>query len=349
MSWQSGFMVEGNGTHGWSVAIFAKRSYTIGAGAVRVADEQQPLYREAIYGPAINAFTAPLLAPSDLTGAKASTDVVVKGSGCAPRGKQVYYLDCSVEVGRAYTKRVRVFGKRHFMRGLFGQGHFSHPQPFARLQLDYCNAYGGSAPDRHGVLYTHPANPLGSGFALRGAKGMSSELVVPRQEDPAHPLDPTVLQLRRFEHWRRMPQPASLGWVAPNFFPRAAFWGAQPQQLSCKAAPGAGVDPRAWQGASTGLWGKRLRGDEAVRLRYFDADRAEFCFSLPADKPSLTLDTGSGPQAASPPQLETVSIDMEQKVLSLVWRAEVACPGIEQSAELKAFAIAVTSSSRLGG
>lgn len=340
MSWHCGFMLETNCGGGWNVALLAKRTYTISAGAVQCADEQLPLNREDRYGAATSASFAPLLAGSDFTGAKSSTDVIVLGSAWAPRGKQVYYLDCSVEVGRAYAKRVRVFGKRQLLRGIFGTWRFSHPQPFTHLQLDYCNCYGGQAFDRYGVVYTHPANPSGCGFALRRGKGAHHELVVPLQEDPAHPLEASALRLHHFEHWQHMPAPTSLGWVAPSVYPRATFWGIEPQLQSVATNKGVVCDPRAWQAASTGLWGKRLLGNEPVRLRYFDADTPEFCFSLPAESPSLRLDTGSGPQAACAPQLETVSIDMEHKLLTMLWRARTERAVLVDSTDIRKFTIA---------
>ncbi len=95
------------------------------------------------------------------------------------------------------------------------------------------------------------------------------------------------------------------------------------------------LDFRVYQGASDGLWGAELNGDEPVQLDYFDKDESRFRFQLPGDTPDIKIDIGSGSNHLKP-SIHTIVIDMEKKSLSMLWRGSVQIESFEEMATIGA-------------
>lgn len=95
----------------------------------------------------------PLTYPGDFADWKPFCEVLVKGTAYPPKGEDVA---CTVGVGLgAWSKTLRVTGRRVFKPGLLFGGEASEPEPFKRMPLTWENAYGGPG---------YPANPVGRGF-----------------------------------------------------------------------------------------------------------------------------------------------------------------------------------------
>ncbi|MBD3420114.1 MAG: DUF2169 domain-containing protein [Chitinivibrionales bacterium] len=347
MSWQFAFIPGSKPEAQPIISVIGKRTYTLAPGRVEVADEQLPVYDMDGFEDEENQLYSEALGETDLIPFKPSTDVVIQGKVHAPKGKKAFHLDCEVRVG-PYRKTVRTFGNRtaqsKALRGIV----ISDPEPFTEMPLGYTRAYGGIATSKNGTLFQYYPNPIGKGFGLRGGVDDGAGMQVPNLEDPGSPVLPDHLALPKFEDWEHGPKPASLGWTRRNFFPRYTFAGVLPEYLEAaqrsqeemqKKYPQLGntkipkMDYRVYQGASDGLWGQRLKGDEHVLLTYMDPDFPKFEFDLPNDIPLLTLDVGEGPQQLQP-ELQTVVIEMEEKRLSLVWRGYLEYGGIEELASV---------------
>jgi hypothetical protein len=89
------------------------------------------------------------------------------------------------------------------------------------------------------------------------------------------------------------------------------------------------MDYRFFQGASDGLWGKQLVGNEIVTLFYMDTLHAKYEFQLPGDIPLITLDIGDGPKKLEA-MLHTLVIDKNSSTVTLVWRGALEYGGLEQ-------------------
>jgi hypothetical protein len=63
-------------------------------------------------------------------------------------------------------------------------------------------------------------------------------------------------------------------------------------------------------------------------LTYFDKDEPEFSFRLPGDIPDMSIDIGEG-KVHMKPSLHTVYVDMEKKLLSMLWRGSVEIESFE--------------------
>jgi hypothetical protein len=342
MSWYYGF-VPGSRPDGQPIlSVIAKRTYALDQESCRVADEQIPLHEQDVYENPDDPGYSETLAESDFIFYKPFTDVVVTGSACAPKGKRAYHLDCGVRVGPV-SKTVRVYGDRRIESRALRGAAFTDPAPFETRPIGYANAYGGIAANKQGTIYTYPPNPIGKGFAIKGGFEEVESIAVPSQEDPARPFTAEEMICAKFEEWAQAPAPASLGWTRRNFYPRYTFAGVLPEYLEAareslreareknprfSSVSLTAMDFRIYQGASDGLGSWLLEGAEAVHLRYLDRQFPDFRFALPGDPPVLTLDVGEGPRELDP-VLQTVSIDMHSRMLSMVWRGSMEYDGVE--------------------
>jgi hypothetical protein len=327
------------------ISVLAKKTYTVNNGKVEVATQQEPLIESDQFENPDQFMYSEVIAESDFIPYKIYPDVIVVGKAYTPMQKRAYYLDCSVRVGKL-KKVIRAFGNRSVEMKAFKGLVIGEPEPFTEMELGYKNAYGGITKSKDGTLYSYWPNPIGKGFHLKGGFEDVSEIKVPNLEDPDHPVTDDSLVLSQFEKWTDAPKPASFGYTRRNFYPRYTYAGIIPEMLQGTAEQynklkgnnsGTNAPPkldfRVYQGASDGLWGAELRGDEQVQLDYLDKSEPNFLFKLPGDIPEMKIDIGGGNVNLNP-ALHTVYIDMTKKSLTMLWRGSVEIEGFEALAEI---------------
>jgi hypothetical protein len=108
-------------------------------------------------------------------------------------------LDVELSVGRAFRRRIAVFGDRRWVRTPDGTLAPGAPQPFVSLPLTYDLAFGGRARNPNGMESPHGPNPGGRGYSLDEAAAEGKPL--PNLEDP------NELVTR----WNDRPTPVGLG------------------------------------------------------------------------------------------------------------------------------------------
>jgi hypothetical protein len=335
MKWQSQ-MIPGTGPGGKPIlSVLAKRTYVIEPGSTIAAEEQAPLEPSEIPGDPDNPFYSETRYESDLVAYKPTTDFVVAARAYAPRGKKAYRLECRVQAG-PYDSKMIVHGNRRIESKMVRGLQFTDPEPFESRDIGYRYAFGGRAKGKDGTLYSYPTNPLGRGFHFKGTFEEYTELSVPHCENPTSPIEPDHLLVAKFEQWTECPKPISFGWTKPSFYPRYTYAGILPEMLGGAADAQAGIDPntpkldfRFYQGASDGLRGQVLQGNERVVLKYLDPQHPSFEFPLPGEKPSMAVTIGRD-QSPVEPMLQTVYIDKENNLLSMVWRGSREYGGVEE-------------------
>lgn len=328
------------------LSVLLKRSYDIvpNARSVRAAEDQPLVPGDMFWESPMNSSVQH---ESDFVPYKLGTDVVLNGQVHAPGGQAVQGCWASFQIADR-LKRIWVQGDRvaHFVPD--GTPAFSEPQPFQIMPLRYERAYGGT--DVHSNLqapYPYPRNPLGRGFAVANVEKAIQGLALPNLEDPNDLLTPERLCTGEFERWTEQPMPTSMGWTCKTWMARCQFAGVMPgdrateQEMRRAYAPLLPADQREaylqhplpdmdfrfFQGATPGLAMPFLQGDEAMRTENL-SEEGELLFALPADKPQLGLDLGSGVQQPEV-VLHTVMIRMEDRQLDLVWRGAVPYPGLD--------------------
>jgi hypothetical protein len=245
---------------------------------------------------------------------KPSTDVVLLGHACAP-SRGTTELQVGIRVGPV-RQLARVTGDR-FLSRRGGVSAMSAPQPFERIPLIYERTFGGwdrhdDDPLRHRC---EPRNPVG--VAFRAAPLRDDEFAVPNIEDPQRP----------FRGYGDVPTPIGFGFIGPNWAPRLSFAGTYDQSWDQSRKPllPADFDRRFFNAASPGLVAPEyLKGNEPVVIVGASAN-GRVAFDLPGvpfPDCVTVLRGGRRVQAAAP--LDTVIVDMDQQVLTMMWRTRVA-------------------------
>ncbi len=340
------------------LAVLLKRTYRIVPGGVceRAAADRPLLGGDRHYA---DPMTSSVRFETDFVPYKLATDVVLNGTAYAPGGWPVRELTAALELGAA-KKVVRVIGDRVCRHRPGGDPAFGDPRPFATMPLRYERAYGGvDADSEPKCQFPYPRNPLGKGFAVANVKATVEGLELPNLEDPANPLTPARVCCGDIRNWQKQPVPTGFGWYSKLWHPRAEWAGILPadrpaEQMMRKAYaelvpaplreaylahPLPTVDFRFFNGASAGLSVPYLAGDEVVRLTHLTPE-GNAVFVLPGDRPTITLDIGTGPAGAAT-VLHTVTIRADEGEVDLVWRAAFPYPGPDWLPEMTVTEVAI--------
>ena len=297
------------------LSVVVRGTYTLDPGRqeLRLADEQTPVLFADLHHGEPGASSEKLEA--DNAPRKPGTDVVLIGAAHAPRGR-VAAMDVSLRVG-SLRKSVRVIGDRRWRRG-FGGWRASDPEPFASLPLVWERAYGGADttdddPRKHGC---EARNPVGTGYAARGAAARLQDLPLPNLERPGEEI----------RGWKDRPAPAGLGFVGRGWQPRVARAGTYDAAWQKSRAPllPKDFDEAYYQGAPDDqVVAGHLRGGEPVELKGVSPD-GPLAFSLPAVRLEMRAAI-AGAWKEYPPVLDTVILEPDERRVVLIWRALVPC------------------------
>lgn len=182
----------------------------------------------------------PLWLPgSDFWPHKRATDVAVRGSAYAPRGRPVTSQRLRLAVGER-TKHIMVFGDRKVTWTGRGNLRFEHPVPYTEMPVVWAHAYGGWDPrvpvtepptvalaarlefDHPGM---YPRNPYGRGYTV--VNQPAAGIVLPNLEDPNQLLAPETFVTGDPARWYRQPLPACFDYTTAMMFHRLCWLGAE--------------------------------------------------------------------------------------------------------------------------
>jgi hypothetical protein len=189
-------------------------------------------------------------------------------------------------------------------------------------------------------VYRYPRNPCGKGYVVEDSKEAFENLELPNLEDPGMPLSPKNIVLGDPELWVNQPIPRATDWVNMAWFPRIAYFGILPlynkQKLNGPlpelyfryAEPDIlnelpmeeKFNIRACNGASMGLQFPHLKGGETIQLFNIYPAQREYAIKLPAERPRIWTDGRQGKLKETEPVIHTVQIDLEKKLVTVVWR-----------------------------
>jgi hypothetical protein len=245
---------------------------------------------------------------------KLATDVVLIGHAHAPRPGATE-VNVSLRVG-PLEKTVRVIGDRQWVKGLLGASP-SEPKPFERIPLIWERAYGGwdrshPEPAKHAF---EPRNPVGTGIKLKHGN-LEQATPPPNLEDPRRPL----------KSYGDAPPPAGFGFTGPSWQPRAAFAGTYNDAWMKDRMPllPKDFDRRLFNAAAPGLIASGyLKGNEAVTVENASPG-GRISFALPGvPAPQCLVALVGRPDQQLQTQLDTVIVNLDDKVLLLLWRANL--------------------------
>jgi len=288
-----------------------RATFTIGAGGkLAYANEQLPV--DAAGEPRGDPALASWKYEPEIAFVKPATDVVLIGHAHAP-APNTTSLQVGIRVG-PLQKLVQVIGDR-LLVARSGQAAVSPPRPFERIPLVYERAFGGwdRRDPREPNHRCERRNPVGRGFRY-GEPGADEAHPMPNIEDPQDP----------FRGYGHTPAPAGFGFISAEWQPRASYAGTYDEKWTANRAPllPTDFDRRFFNSASPGLVAPGyLRGDESVvTLNASPEGRLEF--RLPGVPPPVCELYLRGRRAVQVQTvLDTVVINLDERVLLLTWRA----------------------------
>jgi hypothetical protein len=295
----------------WIVAV--KGTFDIRAdGTTRLADQQVPVLRMG--QPHGQLGQSSLAYEADLLWIKPGTDILVNGSAWTNRGRKVDSVDVELRVG-TIRKVVRVFGDRHWQRGLAGPS-ISSPQPFESMPIVYERAFGGwdrsskdSAEHRMDLR-----NPVGRGFIHRGSSAVGTAL-------------PNVELLDQLiSDWTDKPSPAGLNAIDCAWSPRRELAGTYDDAWRARRFPlwAEDYDPRYGNCAPTDQQVPGyLRGGEEIGLANL-SPHGPLNFRLPRIYPFFQTRFGCE-RIDHRAQLCTIVIEPDYPRVLMVWQTWLKC------------------------
>lgn len=194
----------------------------------------------------------------------------------------------------------------------------------------------------------YPRNPYGKGYVLVGGVEKMVGKELPNVELDQDRLSPDRLWPSNGARWMEMPVPAGFDYMDVGMYPRTAMMGlppaseGDPNQISevlsgqvpprfCRGnvlyaereeVPGM-VHPEVVRCAPIGLRSPFLKGDEVVTLYGMDPAEPVMGVHLPGERPVFRIPAAGpgGREVEVDTQLYQLFIDVDERILSLIWTA----------------------------
>ena len=252
---------------------------------------------------------------AEATLVKPASDVVLLGH-VFPSHAGAVETKVGIKVGPV-RKVVHVTGDRWWIKRR-GMMTMTAPRSIDRIPLRWERAFGGwdrtaSDPQEHRC---EARNPVGTGFRV-GSRKEELEVALPNLEDPQN-------MIRSFDD---RPPPAGFGFISHHWHPRAGYAGTYDLAWNKSRRPLLPLDfDRRFLNAApadqivTGY----LRGNERVEISNA-SERGRLQFALPGNGAAPVLDVvlQDGTSQTLMPVLDTLIIDTDNHVVSMLWRASL--------------------------
>ncbi len=306
------WVIDKNGAKSWVVVV--KATYDLlPEGQVKLAEEQEePLFVPKYLGEdgkTSIAYEADMIPP------KVGTDVLFNGQAYAPGRKPAPVVDVLLRVG-SVKKRLRVFGNRHWKKNSFGIMSITSSEPFESMPVIYERAFGGwdTIPENPAEHRLYSSNPIGAGFATRGAHLNGKPL--PNIEYPKNLIG----------SWKDRPPPAGFGAIASYWSPRLEWAGTYDEKWMNEKFPllPNDFDQRFYQCAPDDQQAQGfLQGGELVELENL-CEQGVLRFHLP--KVWLVFTTLFGKRVEEHrAKLQTVILEPDLARVIMVWQTCLYC------------------------
>lgn len=294
--------------------VTVKATYSFN-GEVTLAEEQIPPQMEDEFWGEPGQSSIKYMSEIHLS--KPATDIILIGHAHAPNGMQTTQMECGIKVGN-YTKKIRVFGDRHW-----DGAQKSQPEPFEKMPLTYENAFGGSyiakakgkQGEPAGEIILHDVNPVGRGYCEPGKKSDDGGKL-PNLEDPANLI----------KQPGDSPAPMGFGFIAPTWKPRIEYVGTYDDAWQKNRAPylPENFSNQFFNAAPVGLvCNEYQKGGELVILVGV-CPEGPAKFRLPEIHPKCSVSVGG--RIEKPEMLlETIVFEPDERRFSMTWRASLKC------------------------
>lgn len=288
-----------------------KGTFTVdGDGAVRLAEEQEPLvYADVHLG---DPGATSIRYGCDFAPPKPFVDVLVNGSAHAPGGRPVERMVVGLAVA-GVRKGAVIWGDRYWYEGSLGAWTATPPRPFTAMPLVWERAFGGvdathADVERRGAELR---NLVGRGFRLNGDRAALEHAPLPNIEAP----DAAVTS------WADRPPPAGFNVVGRGWQPRLRYGGTYDQRWLDERFPFLpdDFDDRYNQCAPEDQWAAALAGGEALRCTGMTPE-GPFDATVPRVEVPVTFVYNDRREQARG-RIDTLIVEPDRRRLIVVWRA----------------------------
>lgn len=254
-------------------------------------------------------------------------DVIVNAWAVSPDGRPRPRIDAAVDYTQGKQQRRLLALHAHAPRiwqaelGAFGRLVPTLLAPAWRVPLLRPFAYGGVAQQDDGSTIAFEPNPEGMGFY--GSRQCANGAVLPWVESTDAAL----------QHWDDGAQPVALGHLPPHHLPRRDLQGSFGPHWQRTRAPHLPLDfdPRHHNAAPQALQlAQGPRAGDRLTLHHM-ADQSQLHFCWPSLRLSAQPETRGGTRLAPQPlQWDTLIVETDEARATLVWRAVLLAPALEQ-------------------
>lgn len=291
---------------GWNLTVVCKATFLLLPGESPLHSPQEPLYEDDRYWE--DNRTRSLAVASDMVPYKPRADVVLVGSAYAPGKKAARSIVARLVVGEV-DKSLEAFCDRTFTQdGQLREGPWVN-----NVSLRYEQAAGG--PDSW--------NPVG--FRHDAPPDIYGRVSLPN-------LQPSGLHVSRREDV-----------IAPiGFGPIAPMWPRRRERLGPHAGTWAhdrwwaqplpsGFEPAFFNVAPRDQQIAELRENERIVLENLHVEQPQLITNLPGMRPRAVVERSNHGREEVPLVCDTLWIDTDRGICTLVWRARVALAHAEES------------------
>lgn len=280
--------------------------------------EQQPIVvADQYYGEPLKSS---LRSDSDLAPFKLASDIFLVGSAKSPGGEPCRRWRTALQAG-SLRYEADVTGPRNWSYTSVGGWSLSSPEPCRLVPLKHEMAFGGSVGD--GAEDAFPLNPVGLGYSTRRSRRTLEPFPAPQIESPGHPISDIAADY----------DPAGYAPIPKTSPQRLQYAGTYDDAWKESRWPNLpeDFDYRYYNAARPELQVEEmLRGDEEFKLEGFQHE-GPVTFRLPGYTLRGSIQDEDDYTTAVDLSLDTVEIDVDNWVASLVWRgSELKTDEIEQ-------------------
>lgn len=297
-----------------AVLIVVRAGFDVDAGgAIRLNQPQPPIgWTDVPFAPE-RAARSSVRHEGDIALGKPRVDILVRAEAHCPVGRLMTSLDVAFAFA-GVTKHLRVTGDRDWRASVLGRKP-SSPRPFARMELVYERAFGGTtfSNAQSDIEHVEQRNPVGVGF--RGARSADPAVAsdLPNLEYAGEALDSPDGDIR----------PAGIGIVGRGWLPRRTLAGTYDEAWQDRRWPllPEDFDGAFYQCAPMDQQIASIVGGESVRLVGLTA-AGDWRFRLPTLRVPITLMFDRETRTESL-RVDTVDIDAIAGTLSMAMRLSV--------------------------
>lgn len=301
---------------GYCVVIAIKATYNItdlnDYPHLLLAKTQQPLYDTDAYS-GEPGLSSPLF-ENDLAPYKPLCDVILPNPiAYAPGGQWVSEVPVAVQIGD-WRKSFNVVGRRFWRRDLLFS-YVSEPERFTQQPLSWEIAYGGidnKAYPENDQIDAYSYNLAGIGYWRKPKRKYIQDTPLAQTEIIGQPINDAGTRYA----------PQCFGPIARNWKPRSDYGGTYDDDWIKNTKPflPADFDVRYYQSTLEDQQIDYPQGDEIVCLTNLTPE-GELRFVLPKLQVPVRLEPSHGSVVNLQPVVDTITIDSEARLLTLVARA----------------------------